>query len=485
MVFGSPFSPGQGDFTLTLGLDAPEVLEGGAFSLPTQDDIATLIRVGVSDQVTFAVQELTAQITEKNPDRFYVLKDVKAGDTFYAYVEAASDDLKPILRLEDFGGKLVGSGNTAGLDTHASLVYSFPELGTNYRLLVEACCKGKIMTKGKFRLQVGLNAADVLRGVDVPTVQKVLKEPIEVKVGVQMDQISGVDQKAENFSVVSTLRMEWQDPKLAFSPDSCNCRFKTFHGGGLAQFATSKNTTWPEYTLFNQQGRRATQNLTAVVFPDGGVILIERFSVTLQAPDFDFTEFPFDTQMFFIRLRSVFPDDFYRFTDPKAMSSLGMQLGEEEWIVKDWSTEIETIENNSQYSFRFLANRHLTFYIVRIFTPVLIIILVSWFTFFLKDYGKRVDVASANLLLFIAFNFTISNSLPRLGYLTLMDVILVSTFVITALVVIFNVWLKRMEVTKGASVAHAIDRYSIWLYPLLYLAGFVVIGYLFAGPGGQ
>jgi hypothetical protein len=66
-----------------------------------------------------------------------------------------------------------------------------------------------------------------------------------------------------------------------------------------------------------------------------------------------------------------------------------------------------------------------------------------------------------------------------------MDVILVSTFVITALVVMFNVWLKRMEVTKGESVAHAIDRYSIWVYPLLYLAGFLIIGYLFVGPGGQ
>jgi hypothetical protein len=300
-----------------------------------------------------------------------------------------------------------------------------------------------------------------------------------------MDQITEVDQKAENFGVVATLKMEWQDPNLAFSPDSCNCRVKTFQGGAFAQYATTNHTIWPDYTLFNQQGRRATQNLTTVLFSDGLVFLIERFSVTLQAPDFDFTLFPFDIQEFFIRIRSVFPDEFFRFTDPEEMSSIGMQLGEEEWIVKDWSTEVETIEKNSQYSFGFWANRHLTFYIVRFFTPVLIIIFVSWFTFFLKDYGKRVDVASANLLLFIAFNFTISNSLPKLGYLTLMDVILVSTFVITALVVMFNVWLKRMEVTKGESVAHAIDKYSIWVYPLLYFAGFLIIGYLFIVPGGQ
>jgi hypothetical protein len=61
-----------------------------------------------------------------------------------------------------------------------------------------------------------------------------------------------------------------------------------------------------------------------------------------------------------------------------------------------------------------------------------------------------------------------------LGYLTFVDVILVSTFVITAFVVVFNVILKRLELAERDALAARLDTPMIWLYPLVYVLMVVV-----------
>lgn len=57
---------------------------------------------------------------------------------------------------------------------------------------------------------------------------------------------------------------------------------------------------------------------------------MERFSVTLQAPDFNFRQYPFDKQKFFIHLDLLMPKSFYIFEPADEYSGMGDELGEEE-----------------------------------------------------------------------------------------------------------------------------------------------------------
>ena len=152
---------------------------------------------------------------------------------------------------------------------------------------------------------------------------------------------------------------------------------------------------------------------------------------------------------------------------------VGDQLGEEEWVVTSYSQEITEVpfergSTNSRFTTTLLVKRNLEYYILRIFVPLFLIISVSWVIFFLKDYGRQLEVASGNLLVFVAFNFTISGDLPRLGYLTVLDRFMIVSFCLTAIVVLISVCQKRLGAVGKQAVAAQIDTWVLVIYPLVY-----------------
>lgn len=469
-----------GHYRLLVGIDEPSVLSGNARA--RGGPVARLESRGTAAGT--AVQETSVKITSEKPDTYIFLHDTKAGQTLTLFMEGKPGKPVPWFTLHDYGDKPFVNSRPGEKPDTAVLQYTFPSDTENYVLRISGRLPDGSVAGGDFRLLAGIDEPGVLTGKAEPTGRRILREPTEARVGVRLQQITGVDQKAENYGVVATIQIRWRDPALAFSPDTCMCPFKAFRGDDFVRYTTENHIRWPDFTLFNQQGNRWAQNRYVVVFPSGDALYLERFSVALQAPDFDFRKFPFDTQQFFIRVDCLYPEEFYRFADLAGFSEVGKQLGEEEWIVTKFDTSIEsdkssTLQPVSRFNFRFEAKRHLTYYLFRIFLPLLVIIAVSWVIFFLKDYAKRVDVSSANLLIFVAFNFTISGDLPRLGYLTFMDSLIVSGYVVTSLVLIFNVLLRRMELTGKMLWAEKIDRYMLWIYPAFYIAAVWIVTLLF------
>jgi hypothetical protein len=474
-----------GDYDLVVGLDAPQVLIGEAE--PAGDTIAVLDVEATPPGA--GVQQITGSFTPEKRSTFVELHDLKPGDTLYATVEATSGDLRPTLVLRNYAQKPIRSGNLDGRDTAASLQYTFPNQGRNYHLEISSCCDDDQVTSGDYRLLVGVNAPEALSGEAEPEGRQVVREPIDVQIGIKLEQIIDVDQADEFFTAQASMQMEWTDPALAFNPDDCQCDFKTFTGNTFDEFVKTAGGRSPEFTLQNQQGNRWTQNTNTVVWSDGHALHFERFTTNFQV-DFDFRPFPFDTQEFVIRVDLLFPEEFYTFSDLEGYSAISAEHGEDEFLITDFETSISseqasTQSTTSRFTFSLLAPRHSTYYLFQIFIPILLIIGVSWITFFLRDYGRRIEVASANLLLFIAFSFSLSDNYPRLGYLTFLDYVMAVMFVVSALVVAYNVLLKRMEMNGEGERANSIDRIMDWVYPLIYivLLGFGVWAFLLRAGG--
>ena len=479
LVTRSPLAETFGNYRLTLGLDFQQPLSEQVRS--AGQPFATPIEVQTAVQ---SVEEKLITLSSETPSVEIRLVDFSPDDTLQVFVESATAGRTPAVALQAFGTKAVRGGDYNADRTQASFDYSFPTGGENYTLNVSACCQDGTTWTEDVRLLVGRNSPDVMTGQAEPAGAPVINEPIPVKVGVKLQQITGVDQKSENYGAVYSLRMKWQDPRLAFRPDECQCEYKVFYNDDFAKYASQQDIEWPTFVIENQQNNRWVQNKAVEVNPDGSATYFERFTTDLQAPDFEFRTFPFDEQQFYVHVDSLFPVDTFTFEPDNDFTEIGTQLGEEEWYITDsqstvtsgsFSTEAAT----PRFELRFWAKRHLTFYIFRILVPLGLIIAVSWITFFLQDFGKRVDVTSANLLLFFAYNFTIANDLPRLGYMTYLDALLVGTFIISVLTLGYNVYLKRQESKGRETRARQIDRYMIWLYPLGFLLAFGVVTWMF------
>ncbi|WP_204115412.1 hypothetical protein [Shimia biformata] len=309
-------------------------------------------------------------------------------------------------------------------------------------------------------------------------------KPLEVAVGIEIQQITGVDQKAENFGVVALLRFKWTDPALSYDAPAGNRDvFRILRVDEFRDYARERGAVLPSFEIRNQQSNRWVHQSKITLLPDGTAFYVDKSSLTLQAPYFDFTKYPFDRQTFYFEVVSVAPEPFIKYVAADDWSGLGGLLGEEEWILENDRMEISTIEGftghpSAKIALAFEGHRHTQYYLTRIFLPMLILITVSWSAFFLDDYRKRSEVAGANLLVFVGFNWMISADLPRLGYLTFLDFILQWMFVVTGAIIVFNIFLAHLQYKGRAPLAASLDSYAIrWIYPLGYIA---IVGYAVA-----
>ncbi len=461
-----------GEYHLWVGINAPEVLEDDT-KHATEEKIITLDLE--ASEVSLAVQELEDEIDD--PTHFYEheLTHINAGHTLYVYLETLEGDLVPHVELLDFSRKVLVAGDANDDHSSVSFAYYVEEGGDHYDLYVG---NRDGQTTGKFRLVIGIDSPTVLEGHAHLIGDPIIKASTPIDIGVELLQITDVSQKSENFGVVAILRAEWTDHDQAFNPADCQCSEKVYTGRQFIAFL-EENTDfkWPRFHITNQQHERVSQDEVLIIESNGQIRYEEHFSATLQAPEFDFRKFPFDHQDFWIRVETRYHDDVFLLeVHPNdAYNRYGSQLGEEEWVIDETVTEVRDIDGFSRFSFDIRVERHVNFYIYRIMLPLFLIVAVGWAIFFIHDSDARITASSGNLLIFIAFNFTIGDDLPRLGYLTFLDWLLIICFVITAVVFGVNVYTKRLEQQSHENAVRKINRYLIVLYPILFALSIFVL----------
>jgi hypothetical protein len=84
-----------------------------------------------------------------------------------------------------------------------------------------------------------------------------------------------------------------------------------------------------------------------------------------------------------------------------------------------------------------------------------------------ERFGIRVRTSATGILTVVAYQFVAGQNLPRVGYLTLIDKIMVISFLLLAITVLESYIVSRYGEDERDQ-AHRIDETARWLFPLTY-----------------
>jgi len=134
--------------------------------------------------------------------------------------------------------------------------------------------------------------------------------------------------------------------------------------------------------------------------------------------------------------------------------------------------------NNSVFScliHKILIERNIVPYIAKLFIPLMLILLLVYFVFFIP--ADKLDMAAGltvtSLLSAIAFQFSINNDLPEIGYLIYIDKVFYSTYLLIVLAMAESLWtfyLDRSGEPNKVKLAKTIDILSRIVFPIIFFS---------------
>lgn len=125
-------------------------------------------------------------------------------------------------------------------------------------------------------------------------------------------------------------------------------------------------------------------------------------------------------------------------------------------------------------------NRSFVPFISKLFIPLLIILLLVYFVFYLP--AEKIDIAAGltvtSLLSAIAFQLSVSGNLPDIGYIIYVDKVFYLCYFLIALAMGESLWtfyLDRSGNEANVKRAIRIDYWARFIFPVLYFAGVILL----------
>ncbi|XP_013098390.1 glutamate-gated chloride channel isoform X3 [Stomoxys calcitrans] len=249
--------------------------------------------------------------------------------------------------------------------------------------------------------------------------------PAYVSVNIFVRSISKIDDVTMEYSVQLTFREQWTDERLKFDDIQGRLKYLTL---------TEANRVWMPDLFFSNEKEGHFHNIIMPnvyirIFPNGSVLYSIRISLTLACP-MNLKLYPLDRQICSLRMASygwttndlVF---LWKEGDPvQVVKNLHLPRFTLEKFLTDYCNSKTNTGEYSCLKVDLLFKREFSYYLIQIYIPCCMLVIVSWVSFWL-DQGAvpaRVSLGVTTLLTMATQTSGINASLPPVSYTKAIDV---------------------------------------------------------------
>ena len=150
------------------------------------------------------------------------------------------------------------------------------------------------------------------------------------------------------------------------------------------------------------------------------------------------------------------------------------------WNKKSYTTKNQPYQTATQYKDTYKDSYVVTielerkagYYIFKVIFPILLILLICWSVFWVdpKELESRLTITIVCLLSLIAYNFVIDSELPKLEYLTVLDWVILISYVyatVPNLLSVLSFRLLKTNLSLGNKIEQVSKRYGLASYILI------------------
>ncbi|MBV1907009.1 MAG: hypothetical protein KUG75_13105 [Pseudomonadales bacterium] len=286
--------------------------------------------------------------------------------------------------------------------------------------------------------------------------------PTVVQAGISVLDILSIDDIEQNTEMDILVNLAWRDSRLAAYS---GCR------AGIGEIWT------PDLQMVNAGDMRSNHDLSFQVGEGGWIEGSIRFQGKITTPR-HMVEFPFDTSPITLSLTSArYSSEELELRVAEEWTFIAKETSIPDWRIGEMNVKSEVAkfaqlsQDRSVLWLEIAASRQPDYYIYKVIIPLIMIMMMSWGVFWIDPgtLGAQISLSGTSMLTLIAFQFSMNEILPRVGYFTVLD-----RFILLSSILVFAALVEAIAAGYLASqnrviLAAKIDRISRWAFPTTYL----------------